>query len=243
MCEVPWDTSIFGFNVAQINALKIFEYTTRSNDWQKVQNWLDNNNIHLVSCRLPHHQLKESLFLESQSFRFIEMVLHPHLNKLQQLHIPNDNLIIVPANKADIPSLLLIAENAFKHERYHVDPRLDRKLGDLRYGKWVENSFHHPTQCLLKILNDKQLLGFFIVEYNAKEPVYWHLTAIAPQWQGMGYGLRVWKAMLKHHQEAGYDAITTTISARNSAVLNLYAKLDFRFLSPDMTFHWIRDTP
>lgn len=239
--KVPWDTPIFGFNVAQINSIEIFGYTKEMTGWQHFQDWLDSNSIHLVSCRLPQHQLRESLFLESQEFRFIEMVLHPHLNKLQQFNIPNDNLLITLASEADIPSLVLIAEYAFKYERYHVDPRLDPKLGNLRYGKWVENSFHHPTQHLLKITDNKRLIGFFIVEYDEEKSVYWHLTAISPQWQGMGYGIRVWNAMLKYHQEEGYEAIMTTISARNSIILNLYAKLNFRFLPPDMTFHWIRD--
>ena len=241
--NVHWDTSAFGFNVAQINLIEIFGHTKEIIGWQHFQDWLDSNSIHLVSCRLPHNHLKESLFLESQEFRFIEMVLHPHVNNLQQLSIPNDGLIIVPANETDIPNLVFIAEHAFNYERYHVDPRLEKKPADLRYGKWVENSFHHATQRLFKILNDKHLLGFFIVEYDEKKSIYWHLTAISPQWQGMGYGLRVWRAMLKHHQKEGYDSITTTISARNSAVLNLYAKLNFRFLPPDMTFHWIRDNP
>ncbi|MBK8535842.1 MAG: hypothetical protein IPL59_12375 [Candidatus Competibacteraceae bacterium] len=46
--------------------------------------------------------------------------------------------------------------------------------------------------------------------------------------------------MLRYHQERGQDVVMTTISARNVSVLNLYTKLNFRFLPPEMTFHWVR---
>jgi hypothetical protein len=37
------------------------------------------------------------------------------------------------------------------------------------------------------------------------------------------------------------EAVTTTISSRNTRVLNLYAKLGFRFMPPEITFHWLSD--
>jgi RimJ/RimL family protein N-acetyltransferase len=42
------------------------------------------------------------------------------------------------------------------------------------------------------------------------------------------------------NKRQGARSIRTTISARNTAVMNLYARLGFRFSAPDMTFHWVR---
>jgi RimJ/RimL family protein N-acetyltransferase len=179
------------------------------------------------------------MFLEAQGFRFIEMVLHPRLAGLSALALPEDDLQIVPADAADLPGLVAIAEHAFIHERYHVDPRLDPRLGDRRYGRWVRSSLAHPTQRLLKVLDAERLIALFLVEKRTDGSAYWHLTAIAPSWQGQGYGRRVWQAMLRRHQVEGCESVTTTISARNTPVLNLYAQLGFRFLPPEMTFHWI----
>jgi hypothetical protein len=47
--------------------------------------------------------------------------------------------------------------------------------------------------------------------------------------------------MLLRHKTDGISAVLTTISARNTRVMNLYAGLGFRFRPPMMTFHWIRD--
>ena len=180
------------------------------------------------------------MFIEQKGFRFIEMVLHPCLDDLCGLSIPNDTLIISEATKSDIPSIKNIAENAFTNERYHIDPRISSKHGAARYGHWVENSYEDQKQQLIKIEDNGSLVGFFIIEFIDEKSVYWHLTAIAPALHRQGYGHRTWLAMLKHHADEGFNSVSTTISARNTPVLNLYSQLRFHFSPPEMTFHWLR---
>lgn len=237
---VPWDSAVFGFPVAQIHTLDLIEPIGATSEYDAFRRWLDAEGIRIVSCRLPHDRLRESMFLESHGFRFVEMVLHPKIDNIQALDLPEENLTVASASKADVPELAEIAERAFSHERYHVDPRLNRKLADVRYGRWVKNSLDHLTQRLLKITDGGRLLAFFLVELQDRS-AYWHLTAVAPEWQGRGYGLRIWQAMIRHHRAEACQQVATTISARNVAVLNLYAKLNFRFTPPEMTFHWVRE--
>lgn len=237
---VPWDTDIFGFPVAQFRAMQVFDATQAAAEYQVVADWLEKRKVRIVSCRLPHDQLRESMFLEEQHFRFIEMVLHPRLDRLAQCDFPQDTLVIAKAEEADLPIIESIAERAFGHERYHADHRLDPRLADRRYSRWVRNSFAHPRQQLLKIQDGSHLIAFFIVEIDSEGGAYWHLTAVAPEWQGRGCGKRVWQSMLRRHVIEGVKHVDTTISARNIPVLNLYARLGFRFLPPEMTFHWIR---
>lgn len=238
---VPWDSEVFGFPVAQIHTLEIADHDPALQDYEKFREWLDVQQIRVAACRLLHNRLQESMFLEEQGFRFIEMVLHPHLANITSLNIAEDSLTILPAQECDLPALQAIAEHAFSYERYHVDPRFDPRLGDLRYSYWVRNSLQHPRQRLLKIQDGERLVAFFVVETRADKSVYWHLTAIATEWQGQGYGRRVWRAMLRHHCQEGFNSLTTTIAVRNILVLNLYARLGFRFLPPEMTFHWLRE--
>ncbi|NIM40420.1 MAG: GNAT family N-acetyltransferase, partial [Hydrogenophaga sp.] len=44
-------------------------------------------------------------------------------------------------------------------------------------------------------------MAFFIVEAPAPIEAYWHLTAVAPAFQGQGYGRRVWRAVMDMHRE------------------------------------------
>ena len=243
---VPWDEAVLGYPVAQISALSVGDYLQAKAEYTAFQEWLYERQARLVSCRLPHTQLYESFFLETMGFCFVEMVLHPQKSLLTG-HQPPDrskSICIAAAEDADIPALQNIAQHAFRYERYHADPRIDTQLAGKRYANWVWNAFIHPSQQLLKIMDGDLLLGFFVVEATDRQSVYWHLTwhltAIAPERQGMGYGWLVWHAMLDYHRQHGFEAVQTTISARNTEVLNLYSKLQFRFAPPEMTFHWIK---
>lgn len=237
---VPWDSDIFDFSVAEIKHLEFTRPERAQRLYSQFEHWRDSRNVQLVSCRLPHELLNESIFLEKNGFRFIETILHPVLSDLDSLILPEDTLIINEAKIKDIPRIKNIAANAFLYERFHVDPRLNStQRGGVRYSNWVENSFKDKKQKLIKIVDRENIIGFFIVEIIQDRDVYWHLTAIAPEFQGQGYGKRAWLAILRHHMEDGIVSVSTSISARNIPVLNLYSQLSFRFNPPDMTFHWV----
>lgn len=238
--EAVWDSTIYGTPVVQIDNLELIDIKGAENDFFQYQDWVEKERVGMASCRLPHNQLQKSIFLEKKNFRFIEMVLHPRIEYLQSISFPKTNLSILPAELEDLDELQNIAEFAFGYERFHVDPRLNPKLADLRYKKWVVNSFKHDSQYLLKVLDKERLIALFIIEKQSDGSMYWHLTAISPKWQGQGYGRQVWLAMLLYHQNDGYQTISTTISARNTPVLNLYSQLQFRFTPPMITLHWVR---
>lgn len=238
--EESWDSVIFGAPVVQIKDIEVKDDNGALLDLVNFTNWIEANEVGIMSCRLPHDRLRESMFLEVWGFRFIEMVLHPRFDNLQNHNFPRGDLSIVPAEEADLDALQDIAERAFGFERYHVDPCLSSRLGDQRYGFWVRNSLNHQSVRLLKVLDGERLVALFIIEIGLNQSAYWHLTAIAPEWQGKGYGQRVWVDMLSYCKAQGCQSVSTTISARNTPVLNLYAKLQFRFTPPEMTFHWTR---
>lgn len=237
----PWDTVVFRFPVACIQSITIKCTTSAQQEWPQFQDWLDAHGVKLLSARLPHDQLVESMFLEKQGFRFIEMVLHPKMTSLQSTQLATHASTQVSRVTAEeLPSIAQMAEHAFGYERYHVDPRLPHDLADLRYGNWVRNSLQHTKQTLLKIEHHGVTAGFFIVEDITSQNAYWHLTAMNPSHKERGWATAVWTAMLAYHQTAGIEQVHTTISARNTPVLNLYSKLKFRFNPAEMTFHWLR---
>jgi RimJ/RimL family protein N-acetyltransferase len=239
---IHWDKDALGYAVAQIDSLKIMTSDLASLAYADFKQWCWQNKVKLISCRLAENRLEESFFLEKNEFKFIEMVLHPKIDRLGDLELQPDDLNITEASALDMPTLDAIAKTAFNTERFHVDPRIDSKLGDLRYARWVANTPQHPRQELLKIVDNQIIVGLFIIEAINPNLIYWHLTAINPQYQGMGYGKRVWNSMMRYHQKQGFSGIRTTIAARNYRVLNLYSSLNFRFSAPEMTFHYVEGT-
>lgn len=235
---VPWDTEIFGFPVAQIERLELRGPETAP-DFGRFEDWREREGVRLVSCRLSHERLAESMFLEDRGFRFVEMVYSPRLDALNTVPSVPDAPSIAAAFPEDLPIIEDIAGHAFSTGRFLLDRRLDPELSAKRYRIWVRNSFDNPRHAVLKATVGDAIVGFFIVEEKDDGCAYWHLTAIAPAWQGRGIGRALWSSMAVRHRDAGLQRIETTISAHNAPVINLYARLGFRFQPADMTFHWV----
>ena len=238
--EAPWDTAVFGSPVLQISQIEVLG-SSAVGSFRTFELARDQLGTALVSCRMPHERLKESMLLEDRGFRFIEMVYMPELDNLADIELPEKIEVEIDlAEEEDLQVLMEIAGSVFRNERFHVDPRLDSRLGDERYRRWVNNSLNHPQQRLYIVRDGTQPVAFFLTEMLADGTCYWHLNAVAPQAQGQGYGRRVWQAMLCEANNAGAQRVRTCIVARNFRVLNLYARLGFRFPPPLMTFHWVK---
>ncbi|MDP1653407.1 MAG: GNAT family N-acetyltransferase [Rhodocyclaceae bacterium] len=238
--EAPWDTAVFGFPVLQIDRMQV-RGPAAGDDMASFEKTRDKLRSQLVSCRLSHEQLRESMLLEDHGFRFIEMIYQPELDDLDKLlGYYETGLSVWPANEQDLPDLMDIAGSAFHNERFHVDPRLDSRLGDQRYRNWVANCLKHPSQRLYAIRDGGCLVAFFVTERLPDGTCFWHLNAVAPGVQGKGYGRRAWLTMLHQARSSGAQRVRTSIVARNHRALNLYAQLGFRFPPPLMTFHWVR---
>jgi ribosomal protein S18 acetylase RimI-like enzyme len=236
----PWDQNVCGFPVLQIFDMEVCG-SGASSDMQVFERERDALGAGLVSCRLAHQCLKESMLLEDHGFRFIEMLYQPELD-LSGLSFDDNitQLAVARANEVDLPILLGIAGTAFHNERFKMDPRLDPAISDLRYQNWVASSLHHPNQELFVICDGATRIAFFVTELLPDGTCYWHLNAIATDAQGHGYGRLVWLNMLNQAIKAGAQRVRTSIVVRNYRVLNLYARLGFFLPPPLMTFHWVR---
>lgn len=241
---VPWDTEIFGYPVAQIEHLDVSTAADSAAPaalLDAFDAWCTERDVRLVSCRLDHRSLRESMALEARGFRFIETVYGPRLDSYERLAIPRHALTVVEATRDDLEALEAIAANAFTTGRFLLDPRLPPALSNRRYAMWVRTSFAEPRHEVLKAESDGDLVGFFIVERRADESVYWHLTAVAPEWQGKGIGLSLWLTMLERHRDEGAAFVETTISGHNLPAINLYGRLGFSLASAAMTYHLLRE--
>ncbi len=235
---IPWDTEIFGYRVAQIDRIELVSNVSEIQGVDALTRWLTEHEVKLASCRLPSRSLRESMLLEQAGFRFVEMVYSPSLSPLPETEEQAGEIVFSPVVEDEVSEVESIAGTAFMTGRFILDHRLEAEASHRRYRKWVRNALLDSRQKIFTAKIGASMIGFFIFEEKSDGSVYWHLTAMSPDWQGKGLGMKVWAGMVALHRENGAAKIETTISAHNTAVMNIYAGLGFRFSSPSMTFHW-----
>lgn len=239
--RAPWDEAVCNFPVMQINQIEVRAPAARQN-MRAFEQERDLVGAGLVSCRIAHDKMAESMLLEACGFRFIEMLYAPQLELCASAPKESpDGLTVALATESDMPDILRIAGSAFTNERFRMDWRLDPAISDRRFQNWVASTPVHPSQQLYAVWDQRHLIAFFIIELLADGTVYWHLNAVAPDAQGQGYGRRVWLHMLDHAAKMGATRVRTSVAARNTRVLSLYARLGFTLPPPAMTFHWVRE--
>lgn len=257
---VPWDSAALGMAAAQIRDLSLPDPGAAAKSGagsepggtpdgagagladellDAFDTWALGHGVRFAACRLDHLRIRETMALERAGFRFVETTYEVGLDDLGAVGPPAPDLEIEPIRAADpdLAAVMAIAESAFTTGRFALDPRLERTVNGRRYATWVESAANGTSQIVLGARRDGELVGFFVVEDLGGGAMYWHLTAVAPEAQGRGIGRSLWRTMVARHRAAGAGSIRTTISGHNLAVINLYARLGFRFVGSAQTFH------
>ena len=240
-CLVPWDTKLLGYPVAQIRTLDVRSLDQAVSDFHAFKLWLEDNQIRFCSCRIGHHAHKESHLLSLAGFEFIELNYQPELQLDGLKFNSNNQFDISVANLNERKLLTEMAFEVFQTGRFHNDPMLGSHMGNIRYRNWMHFSFEQPERVILKCEEDGEIVGFFVAEYPQSGYCHWSLVGLAPGKEGKSLGKRVWTAMLQWHQQQGIRRVSTSISSLNDPILNLYARLGFRFPTPKITLHWHAD--
>ncbi len=239
--ETPWDSALFGFPVLHISSLACRAPLVQAEEaFVRFEQQRDALGCRFASARVPAADTEASFLLQARGFRVVEMLLHPEfdLDTVAARAPLSAALEVRPAETDSLPALEEIAGAAFGLERFHVDPRVPRGLGDRRYCNWVRSALNHPRQRLLELFDGEQRVAFFVTERLDDGTEYWHLNAVDKQAQGRGIGERAWAAMIDRARGEGARRVRSAIVVRNVRVMNLYAKLGFRFLPPLIGLHW-----
>ena len=148
-----------------------------------------------------------------------------------------DGLPVVPSRMrpilrevadSDMAELERIARDDFHHGRFHEDPAIDPVLASARSTNWVADL---ARQGLVRTAES----GGKVIGFHAErlDPAGRHaeliLTGVTARYAVLAMPL--WIVALESLRERGATSCSTLVSAANTGVVNLYAKLGFRYES------------
>ncbi|TWI64323.1 acetyltransferase (GNAT) family protein [Pseudoduganella lurida] len=179
--------------------------------------------------------LADKALLQRHGFHYCDTLLATRATRQRLRDVPaRAGLSIgrVDTQHPDAAALLAICHGAFAHGRFHRDFRLDRAGADRRYDNWLAQLL--AADGVWGLYADGVPAGF--IARNGASLV---LHAVAPQFRGQGLARHWWHLAAAALFDAGHAEVTSSISAANVAVLNLYASLGFAFDAPQDIYHRI----
>lgn len=238
---LPWDGEIFGFGVADYRPRSVDALERSASDvMDALEGWALRHAVELVACRVPADAATTSTLLAAAGFRFIELQTQATLARLDSERLSPCRLTVRTAERVDHEPIAAIAGSAFAYGRYHSDSLFPRHLADRRFRAWIQRAISEPspTTWIGVVGPPGQPAAFLHAELEAGVADI-RLTAADPARAGLA-GPELVLGALHALASRGARRVTARLSAANSAAMNVYASLGFRFHEPALVFHWIR---
>jgi hypothetical protein len=236
---LPWDTDIFGFPVAAWQPGDPGAIAEDAEAFRKrFQAWAALHRVELVASTVVADDRAWQAILPELGFSFVEQTVRIRL-RLQAFDAPPPATPVRLATPEDGPGLEEIAGSAFRHGRYHADPRFPRSLADDRYQYWVRGTFRStdPRDRVYVLGRPGTVKGFFQLQLN-EDRAETGIIAVAKALQGSPAGVELVIGTQLALKPEGVRWITSKVSAANVGLLNLVTSLGYRLRQPEATFHW-----
>jgi len=214
LVKTPWDARAFGMDTYELR--EISEETL-----EKVRTM--RGHFTVKTDPLASKQL-----LHAYGFYYCDTLLEPHCSVERFVSYEHGSVTL--STDVGLDELLAICHGAFEHGRYHRDFHITKEMADVRYDNWLKD-LYAAGNCFA-LLYDGEVAGFFGV--NGSKIV---LHALAGRFKGKGLAKYFWSSACRKLFSQGHQELTSSVSASNVSVLNLYASLGFRFRNPCDVYH------
>jgi len=224
----PWDERALGFVTAEITQLEIAKVEQADALFNELQAWCAANAVHYIFGRVDAARPLAKAALLMHGYAFVETSLTVSRSGF-------DNLPAVPrgmlptlrrALPTDIPVLRKIAADDFAHGRFLEDPCIDPQRAALRTANWIEDLVNGGLAYVAE--SRGRTIGFH-AERVADDKRNCELLLTGASSAYAMLALPVWITALESLSARRIPRCTTLVSAANTGILNLYARLGFHF--------------
>ena len=209
-----WDTVVFGMPTWELS-----EYSEEAlKKYAKVAG----------HQTLKVDPLSDKQLLYTHGFYYCDTLMEPRCNALRLRVAVHAEATV--GKSALASQLVEICHSAFAHDRFHRDFNLSSFAADLRYDNWLNQLI--AAGKVYGLYWQGQLAGFIAYQDNTLV-----LHAVGKDFRGKGLAKFWWSAVCMDLFAAGFADVCSSVSASNSAVLNLYSSLGFSFYAPKDVYH------
>lgn len=234
---LPWDEAIFGFPVADFRiGTAPPEVQTLPAFREALLAFCRQTKCELVSARVTASATPLISLLLTIGFVYVDFCLFTALPRLAPESLQKSRFAVRSAEPQDHEAIYKISSSAFQFGRYHSDPYFPRELANRRYVQWMRNALggSDPEDLVFVLAAPGNVFGFMHVVIRGHDADL-RLGAVSP---GSSLGYFLYAETLHAVYGLGATSASTTVSAANVAVMNIYSALGFRFSRPEVVLHW-----
>lgn len=229
---LDWDSDFFEASMARLQHFWFSKSQAAGVLWEYYDQWIQDHKIKHVSCRI--NEEAQDIF-NSLLAKGFEPVSGKHLTRFSTSNlgvaIPADGLRFEQPSSADAATLVGLAANNFKENRFLKDDFFEPAKATALYERWIENEVLKAPENVTKVLKGDEIVGFVIAQKfgpgaDRKFGVI-DLIAVAPSQQGQGLGKRILHHALQNLKTQGTTIIFANVVSTNLSSLRMFQSAGF----------------
>jgi ribosomal protein S18 acetylase RimI-like enzyme len=245
-----YDSEHFGINVGKTRVIlqsSNLSVNTYMHLFEKAKKKAAAHNLDVLFIRVGLDQIRVIQSLEKVGAFLTDVLITFHTSvKSARKHSPSSQIEVVEASNEDEQKLTEIAQNVFKHDQYHSDPRLPVSKCNEFYAKWISNSLNRLNRLNERILlarEKNEILGFIICRIHCISDNYnfgvIDLIGVHEDYQRKGIGFLLVTKALDWFSKFTKSVYVGT-QATNVPAVRLYQKANFKQVFSEADFHlWL----
>lgn len=224
----PWDERALGFVTAELTAMDVTSIADAGSLLEELEQWCASKSVRYLFGRIDASRSVSKAALLQRGYQLVETSLTVSRSGFAGLPTVPRGMrpTLRLATPTDITELRRIAANDFAHGRFLEDPAIDPERAAERTANWIEDLVNGGLAHVAE--SRGRTIGFHAERLNMeKRSAELLLTGVTAPYAMLA--LPLWITALDALAARDIQQCTTLVSAANTGVLNLYARLGFHF--------------
>jgi GNAT superfamily N-acetyltransferase len=235
---LQWDSEFFGIRIAQINSTSLSPELM-----QEIYQWCDKNAIECLYFLGTADNPESIRIAENNAFHLVEVRLTIERD-LRGYQPPAsrppgmEEIIVRPAQDADLPALQRISRNSYFNSRFYFDDRFPEEACQQYYETWIKKSYESGADQVLVAEIKGEVLGYTTLHLNLeKAEGQVGLIAVAEDARKHGVGYVIGDDLITWFAQRGAERIIAVTQGRNIPTQRLSQRQGFLTKSCHLYYH------
>ena len=229
--NLAWDSSFFGFGVANITTP-----IENTNQFNELYFQMKEDNVSL--CYYACESELQSNFFENELLEVIKVDEKISFRKgISVLENPSQHLVNIANLDSRINEFESLAIQSGEFSRFKVDPRIANNKFENLYKIWIRNSLlRKNAREVFCICYENKVAALITIGEKYKKPLI-GLVAVDKAFRGKGFGKALIQAVEKWCYDNKYENLDVVTQGNNIPAIRLYESCGFDLFEKKNIYH------